>query len=197
MLEKSLATVENLSRKVGFNPWARTRTRCSLGPFPYVVVWGFFPPLSTPVVYRWWKSSERGTRWSSPFGCVLLRSYAPWHFAHLAWHLRLIAFSNTCPQELADTSVSKDAATKVGMQAFARGVTWFGKQVCGGVRVCLQEWPLCALLAALLVCMCLHAWTSVLVAVSTSFHTSPSPPPPPPSVMCAPNTGRPTGGPLG
>lgn len=31
-------------------------------------------------------------------------------------------------RELADTSVSKDAATKVGMQAFARGVTWFGKQ---------------------------------------------------------------------
>jgi hypothetical protein len=48
MLEKSLATVENLSRKVGFNPWARTRTRCSLGPFPYVVVW-VFSPLFLPL----------------------------------------------------------------------------------------------------------------------------------------------------
>ena len=32
-------------------------------------------------------------------------------------------------QELAETSVSRDAATKVGMQSFSRGVTWLGQQV--------------------------------------------------------------------
>jgi hypothetical protein len=32
-------------------------------------------------------------------------------------------------QDLAETSVSKDTASKVGMAAFSRGVTWFGRQV--------------------------------------------------------------------